>query len=117
MPLKILREEILKKTASQKYPQSETVSRTFYVLTSPSMNHLKDWFHKWFPVPDEDLKKIYPWITIEASSDLPANLSEIISQSWLEAFSAGTANNLTSNGFRIMDTANQIILERKVELR
>jgi len=39
-----LRQQIQRLTAVRKRPASDTVSRTFFLLASPSLFHLKDWF-------------------------------------------------------------------------
>jgi len=108
MPLKILRRQIFEKTAPLKFPWGRDVSRTFYVLISPKMCYLKDWFQRWFPIMDDKLRGIYPWIILDAKSK--ADTSQIITQVWDEAFSAETLNSLIGKGFRLVDTANQIIL-------
>ncbi len=103
--LEKLRAEIFSKTAPLKFPHSTVVSRTFYVPTSPTMNHLKEWFDEWFPILDGDLNKIYRWIALSEGEDI----SKTISKAVLEAKDVKTLSVLINKGYQVIENANQII--------
>jgi hypothetical protein len=109
MALEILHREIFNKTAALKFPRNEALARTFYLVLSPSMSHLREWFQKWFPASDDNIKKVQPWIIFD-----PLNggdtLDEIISGACIDAFDIDVVNNLTTKGYRVLDTANHVIL-------
>ncbi|MDA8083095.1 MAG: hypothetical protein M0024_05510 [Nitrospiraceae bacterium] len=109
MPLEILRGDIASRTAQLKFPKREVASRTFYVVVSLSMAHLRDWFQRWFPASSEELKKILPWIVFPSTGGTD-DVVGAVSSAWLNAYSAATINALTAEGNKVSDTATQVIL-------
>lgn len=109
MALEILRREIFNETASLKFPRNEALARTFYLVLSPSMGHLREWFQKWFPTTDDSIKHIQPWVILDPLCDGEA-LEELISGICVDAFDIDVANTLTTRGYRVLDTATQVIL-------
>lgn len=110
MELGNLRAEILKLTAGNKFFQSKAFSRTFFIILSPQMEHLKKWFETWFPLPDESLYDIYQWVVLEDSHEDEISIERDVQNAWQTAFSVKTLNRLTTKGYQIIDTANQVIL-------
>jgi len=104
MPLEELRTKIYALTAPRKVPQSKYVSRTFYVMISPSLDHIAYWFHQWFPLTESGLELLYPWITSDQASK-----EDVLLRTWQQSFDAKTINGLIVKGYRIVDTTNQLI--------
>lgn len=104
MPLEELQTKIRSLTAPRKVPESKYVSRTFYVMISPSLDHLADWFRQWFPLAESGLELLYPWITSDQASK-----EDVFSHAWQLSFDAKTTNSLIVKGYRIVDTINQLI--------
>src|SRR5664280_268355 len=109
MALGLLRKEIFNETASLKFPRVTVLARTFYLVLSPSMGHLQDWFHEWFPDSDEAISNVHPWYIADKNIS-PEKLKEILTGIFLGAFSVEVSNKLISSGYRILNTANQVFL-------
>lgn len=109
MPLETLRREIFEKTSAFKSPRQDFLSRTIYLILTPSMGHLRDWFHSWFPDSDDSIRYIHPWYTVERNLK-PDKFKQILTSIFLEAFSVETSNKLISKGYQLLNTANQVIL-------
>lgn len=109
MALEFLRRAIFEETRALKTPKTDVLARTFYIVLSPSMGHLQDWYHKWFPDPDEAIRHIHPWY-ITASGDDDTELKKKLKSMFLGAFSADITNKLINKGYRLLNTATQIIL-------
>ena len=109
MALEFLRRAIFKETAGLKAPKSKMLARTFYLVLSPSMGHLQDWFHKWFPDSDEAIRSVHPWYIADKSVDAD-KLEDLFKSKFIEAFSVDVTNKLMSDGYQISSTASQVIL-------
>lgn len=109
MALELLKDEIFKRTAPLKNPGGMLVCRTWYVLLSPAVHHLRDWYQESFPILDESLGELNQWILLADGADAE-EINQQVNDSILRAFSADTATRLTSNGYRIMDGTNQVLL-------
>src|SRR5664280_1400784 len=102
MALGLLRKEIFNETASLKFPRVTVLARTFYLVLSPSMGHLQDWFHKWFPDSDEAISHVHPWYIADKSIDSD-KLKEFLQSKFIEAFSVDVTNKLTSDGYQLLN--------------
>ncbi|MBN1663577.1 MAG: hypothetical protein JW943_08255 [Deltaproteobacteria bacterium] len=109
MALEFLRRAIFDETAALKSPRSEVLARTFYLVLSPSMGHLQDWFHEWFPDCDEAIRCVHPWYIADKGSGRD-KIKEHLKSMFLAAFGVDTANRLLNRGYRISNTATQVIL-------
>ncbi|RPH52429.1 MAG: hypothetical protein EHM85_02915 [Desulfobacteraceae bacterium] len=109
MALELLRRAIFDETKSLKSPKSDVLARTFYLVLSPSMGHLQNWFHEWFPDSHEAIRHVHPWYITDKSIS-PDKLKENLRSIFLGAFSANVTNKLINNGHRLLNTATQVII-------
>lgn len=73
-------------------------------MISPSLGHIADWFHQWFPLTESGLELLYPWIASDQASK-----EDVLLRTWQQSFDAKTINGLIVKGYRIVDTINQLI--------
>lgn len=102
-----LRQEISHLILDRKSPISRKISRTFFVLESTSLFHLKDWFQKWFPITDANISRFYPWLLVNENGDaFRIEVENTISR----AFDADLAYEATMQGYSILDSVNQVLI-------
>lgn len=109
MALERLKEEIFRKTAPLKNPSGTLVCRTWYVLLSPAVHHLRDWYQESFPILDEELRELNQWILVAEGAGAD-EVYQQVNDSMIRSFNAETVNRLTANGYRIIDGTNQVLL-------
>lgn len=109
MALEFLQRAIFDETKALKSPKSDVLARTFYLVLSPSMGHLQNWFQKWFPDSGEAINQIHPWYIADKSIG-PDKLKENLRSIFLGAFSADVTNKLINSGYRFLNTATQVII-------
>lgn len=102
-----LRQQIHQSTVGRKFPAPDKVSRTFFLLASSSLFHLKDWFQQWFPISNKDLVPFYPWLLMGEDEDA---LRDDMAGAVAEAFSADRVLNVSAQGISILDNVNQVLL-------
>ena len=107
MTLENLRKEIFERTAPRKFPITKNFCRTLFVVAEPSLEPLKKWYQKRFPIIDEDVKKIYPWAILSEDEDTN---EKIIRRIVREAFHTDTHSTLRQKGYAIIDVLSQVVI-------
>jgi hypothetical protein len=82
-------------------------SRTFFVLLTPSLSGIREWFTDRFPVSDEERSRLYPWVY--SDGDIKKFKDEL-REALQKSFDADLIQDLTLKGFQILSTINQVVV-------
>jgi len=86
--------------------KSRKASRVLFLIVSPSLFHLKDWFQRWFPIANEVAAALYPWVLWQDSDVMQRQVTEALNI----AFGASQSTEIAKQNITIRDHLNQVIV-------